>query len=430
MPTTNSNTALPNTLPHAIRDELTEMIVKDLLGPAGGPEEELDQREDRATGRYLVGMLAPQSTAVEAGELDRLGTDGEDDPEVGTTDASTPPASTFFPNSMGTSFIVENDAGAIRIETAVGAVSSRQKRDADKQKTGAEANVWKREPFTGEPLVISLKEGIFGPFLPRPDTDAAVTVQGKMRQTPCGWVITVFFVNTQPEQDRKKDEAWVFQPKMRVLDAAEPPQPIFLHRRDWQHDLTRMDALSREETETLEMLYRHRLEFAIGHGVSVHTTLPERDAVKATMVETTFTPRSEVEQQTPPTPADDENLTGVVLDMKEVAEMPKAELLASMRKLKDAYASWIQRESNKIADPNERLAQHKAAAQRVVERCQRACARITEGIDLIESSHCRGCVSFRERRDVATASPLYLRAKGAKEGNAGRRASGLSRCSR
>ena len=51
------------------------MVVNDLLGPAGGPDEELDQREDRVTGRYLVGMLAPKSTPVEAEEQDALGTD-------------------------------------------------------------------------------------------------------------------------------------------------------------------------------------------------------------------------------------------------------------------------------------------------------------------------------------------------------------------
>ena len=226
---------------------------------------------------------------------------------------------------------------------------------------------------------------IYGTLQPRPDTDPAVIVQGKIRLTPRGWVITVFFVNTQPEQDRKKDEAWVFQPKMWVLDAAVPPQPIIIQRRDWQHDLTRMDAITREETETLEMLYRHRLEFAVGHGASVHVTLPAPEATKAMMVETEFVPRSEVEQQTPPTPADDTNLTGVVLDMKELAQMPKADLLATLRKLKDAYASWIQKESGKISIPTERLADHQVAAQRATTNCQRACTRIAEGIDLIEN---------------------------------------------
>ena len=41
-----------------VRDELTEMVVRDLLGPAGGPDEELDQYEDHAYQRYLVGMLS------------------------------------------------------------------------------------------------------------------------------------------------------------------------------------------------------------------------------------------------------------------------------------------------------------------------------------------------------------------------------------
>ena len=114
-PSLTTPPALPSVTPHSIRDELTEMVVNDLLGPAGGPDEELDQREDRVTGRYLVGMLAPKSTPVAAEEQDTLGTDEQDDPEVGATDASTPPASTFFPNSIGLSFVVESEAKAIRI---------------------------------------------------------------------------------------------------------------------------------------------------------------------------------------------------------------------------------------------------------------------------------------------------------------------------
>ncbi len=379
------STAVPPIKPHAIRDELTTMVINDLLGPAGGPEEELDQREDRVTGRYLIGMLAPKATAVEAEEQDALGTDETDDLEVGATDASTPPASTFFPNSIGMSFVVENEARSILIKTQWGRYRRIKSSMQVNKKTGAEANVWKREPFIGDPLVISLSEGPFGPFQPRPNTDPAVIVQGKMRLTPRGWVISAFLVNTHPEQDKKKDEAWVFQPKMSVLDGAVPPRPIFVRRHDWRHDLSRMDPIAREETETLEMLYRDRLEFAVGHGVSIHTTLPEAEATQAQMIETEFIPRSEVEQQTARTPADDPNLVGVVLDMKELAEMPKTGLVASLRKLQHAYASWITQEEAKLNNPTERLADHQAAARRAVERCRRAHDRIKEGIDLIES---------------------------------------------
>ncbi len=378
------NNAISVPTAHAIRDELTEMVVKDLLGPAGGLDEELDQREDRVSGRYLIGLLAPKSTPVEAEEQDALGTSEQDDSEVGPTDASTPPTDTFFPSSMGLSFLVDSAAKAVLVKTEWGRYRRAKSATQINKKTGAEATVWQREPFVGDPLALPLKAGFFGPLKPRPDTDPAVVVQGKMQQTTRGWVVTVFFVNTSPEQDRKKDEAWVFQPKLSVIDAAQPPQPIFVQRRDWRHDLTKMDSTTREETETLEMLYRHRLEFAVGHGVSVHATLPEPDATRAAMLETEFVPCSEVEQQTPPTAIDNPDLTGVVLDMKELASMPKAGLLTSLGRIQAAYAIWIAREGAKLTDPLQRLTEHQSAAQRTVARCQRACTRLQEGIDLIE----------------------------------------------
>ncbi len=41
-----------------IREELEHMVLKDLLGPVEGPEEEIDEPSVRD--RYLVGMLAPK----------------------------------------------------------------------------------------------------------------------------------------------------------------------------------------------------------------------------------------------------------------------------------------------------------------------------------------------------------------------------------
>ncbi len=377
---------LPPPSPSAIRDELSEMIVNDLLGPAGGLDEELDQREDRVTGRYLIGMLAPKSARVGAEEQDSIATDETDDPEVGPSDASAPAVDTFFPSSMGLSFVVENESRAILIKTEWGRYHRIKSPTQINKKTAGPASVWKREHFIGDPQPVPLKNGPFGPLQPRLDTDPSVVLQGKIRKTARGWVVTVFFINTRPEQERKKDEAWVFQPKMWVLDAAHPPQPIFVQRRDWKQDLTKLDPSSREETETLEMLYRHRLEFAVGHATSVHATLPEPEALRAQMLETTFVPRSEVEQQTPPTQKDDLNLAGVVLDMKELAEMPKPALIATLRKLQSAYAAWIGKEEQKLTQPQERLTEHQAAAQRAIQGCQRASQRIADGIDLIENN--------------------------------------------
>ena len=44
-----------------MRDDLVEMLRRELLGPFDGPDEILRQRP---TGRYLVGRLAPLGTMV------------------------------------------------------------------------------------------------------------------------------------------------------------------------------------------------------------------------------------------------------------------------------------------------------------------------------------------------------------------------------
>ena len=377
------STPLNPPTPHAIRDELTAMVVKDLLGPAEGQEEELDQREDHAYGRYLVGLLAPMSAVVEGEVMDRLGTDGADDQEVGTTDASTSAKDSFFPSTIGMSFMVEGTEEAIVIESNWGRYRRVKSERQVKKLNGEPAMVWKREPHVGEPLVLPLKTGLFGPYEPDPTHDPLVVLQGKIRRNGQGWLVTVFLRNISPKQDRKKDEAWVFQPKIGVRSAGRPARPVFLQRHDERRDFSRMDAITREESETLEMLYRFRPEFAVGHGCSVHATLPRPDAVRATAVETEFIPLAEVEQQTPPDVTDNPDIAGVVLDMKELAEMPTADLLASLNQLHTSYGNWITREALKPSDPELRLQHHQDAAARAIANCRRACDRLREGIDLI-----------------------------------------------
>lgn len=381
MPTDDRPVLTPRS-PSAIREELTDMVIRDLLGPAGGPEEELDQYEDRVTGRYLVGMLAPKATRVEAGELDELGTAEPDDPEVGPSDIATPPTDSFFPASMGLSFVVDGEAEAILIKTEWGRYQ-RVESETQTRKGGAPARVWKRKPVVGAPVVQPITEGMFGPVRPAED-DPCVVLQGRIRKTANGTVVTVFMTNTKEEPKRGKDEAWVFQPKIWVTEARDPARPIFVQRRDVQHDLKKMDPLTREESQSLEMLYRRRLEFAVGHGVAAHVTLPEPGAERALMIESEFVPRGEVEQQTQPTGLEVPELEDLVLDMKVLADMPKADLVVNLRRLSTAYGNWIANEGQKPANPVERLAGHAAAAQRAIERCNRARARIDEGIAVIE----------------------------------------------
>lgn len=371
--------------PSAIRDELTDMVVRDLLGPAGGSDEELSQYEDHAYSRYLVGMLAPKGNEVAGGELDELAAGDGDDGEESAPESGVPAGSTYFPSSMGLSFVVDTQVEEIIVEAEWGQYL-REKSAVQKKKDDSEANVWKRQPVIAPPLTISLKDGFVPPQALHPK-HTLVQLQGQVRQTGDGWVVTLFMVNQQEERTRRgepKDEVWVFQPKLRVHGTEY--RPIFVQRKNAKADLSKMDPLTREESETLEMLYRHQREFAVGHGISVHATLPEPLAEHATQVETEWVPRFEVPQQTPRSAADDENLDGVVMDMKELVELPKSDLIASLRHIETAYQIWIKMEAAKLTLPAEKLAGHEEAANRSVERCTRALQRIKAGIDLIETN--------------------------------------------
>lgn len=375
--------SLSNPTPSDIRDELTEMVVRDLLGPAGGPDEELGQYEDHAYQRYLVGMLAPKDSQIDRGEQDEIGTGGGNEGEEGTPDSGVPAGGTYYPSSMGLSFVVDAEARQIVVEAEWGQYL-RVKSQGQVNRDGNPANVWKRTPVVAQPLVLDLKDHKVEPIKLH-DDHPLVQLQGRMRLTADGWVVTLFMVNLQEERKRHggpKDEVWLFQPKLRVHGTEH--QPIFVQRKNAKADLSKMDPLTREETETLEMLYRHQREFAVGHGISIHATLPEPLAERAVQVETEWVPSFEVPQQTPRSPADDENLTGVVMDMKELAELSKPGLIASLRHIETAYRVWIRIEATKLNLPMERLAGHEEAAQRAIDRCTRALQRIKAGIDLIE----------------------------------------------
>lgn len=388
--TVNSTIALQNApalaakTPSDIRNELNDMVIRDLLGPAGGPDEELSQYEDHAYQRYLVGMLAPKACEVPGGELDELAAGDGDEGEEGAPESGVPAGSTYFPSSMGLSFVVDADTKDIVIDAEWGQYL-RIKSAIQIQKDGNPANAWKRKPIIAPSLSLPLKDGVIGEQVLHPD-HPLVKLQGRMRLTSDGWVVTLFMVNQQEERKRHgepKDEVWVFQPKLRVH--GHEGQPIFVQRKSARADLSKMDPLTREETETLEMLYRHQREFAVGHGVSIHTTLPGPLAERATQVETEWVPNYEVQQQTPRSAMDDENLVGLTMDMKELAELPKPSLIASLRHIESAYGVWIKTEEAKLLLPGERLKGHEDAAGRAVSRCTRAMRRIKEGIDLIES---------------------------------------------
>jgi hypothetical protein len=157
---------------HKIRAELEAMVIGDLLGPAGGDNEELIERSVRD--RYLVGVLAPsrqaESKASDEEEEefplipDELSEGGSDSADDGTTDADVSVSQAFLPSSLGLSFCVDSDAKAITVSASWGQYK-REKREDREDYKGNTLKVWQRYPRGGD-VTFALTEGTVKPKFP------------------------------------------------------------------------------------------------------------------------------------------------------------------------------------------------------------------------------------------------------------------------
>ncbi|MFN9036700.1 MAG: helicase, partial [Planctomyces sp.] len=123
---------------------------------------------------------------------------------------------------------------------------------------GKAQKVWKRYPQSGT-LTIPLIAGPVAMRSPVPDFQD-VQIQGQIRKRDTHYIVTLFLVNNQLER-RPKDECHLFQPKLKVT--GKDGQAIFCRR-------ATVSNQDDPEERLTAMLYRHQIEFAVGHGVGVH----------------------------------------------------------------------------------------------------------------------------------------------------------------
>jgi hypothetical protein len=124
-----------------IRDELEQLVRKDLHGPLGGEFEEFGERP---TDRYPLGRLAPDGTVIEPDEQDETaesgaGDFGEDHPEP-----TAPNIVSLAPSALGCTVYVAGDTQELRV-TAEWARYDRG-RSTDEN---ADGPVWRRIPVPG-----------------------------------------------------------------------------------------------------------------------------------------------------------------------------------------------------------------------------------------------------------------------------------------
>ena len=400
-----------------IRELLQLAVMDDLLGPAAGPHERIVDMGVRD--RYLVGKLAPRES-VRGGIEGLEGALANDDTEApaeenapgrhepgaefGTVTGRVEPESdssdeidaasnqSLVPSSLGMTFCVAGDVNRIEIETRWGRYERLSNEDHEITKAnGQKVKVWQRIPCGGK-IVLPLIEGV----IPHqaPDSEfPEVRLQGSIRAKNANGdrLVTLFLVNAQEEPDTNRDTAWVFQPELIVRSEKNSDKRAIFRRRPVL-DADGMDP----EREALEMIYRNRVEFAVGHGVAVHAETSD-NVTLATEVRTTVMPQYEVQVTETPgldpsdRPAMREMVSSGLLDMQRLASLEVNPLVDALGMLTKDYSAWIDEQRIRIG---EEVTGYDTQSQQAMDRCQEIHIRLQQGIDTLRTNE-KALAAFR-----------------------------------
>ncbi len=409
--------------------ELLELATRDdLLGPSNGPDELIVDMSVRD--RYLVGKLAPRkpdlttadaAPSAGADDLDAIGDSTEvhdaplhepgaefnrasgrvDADEDALDEIDTSNNQSLVPSSLGLTFCVGPEVDTLDVTARWGSYARVAKDDhgftrpRKNRETGeveeVKVKVWRRFPRGGT-VALTLKDG---PITSKaPDTEhEEVRIQGTVRTNANGErLVTLFLVNGQLEPDTNRDSAWLFQPELRVTGAGPHARgPVF--RRRPGNDIVVDDA----ERDHLSLIYRRRVEFAVGHGVAVHAETSAEDPTRATLVRTEIIPRYEVPVTETPglDPEDRPAMKTMVergwLDMLVLADLDKAELEVALKTLVDDYAAWIEAQAARVGTE---ILGHDDPANDALARCKTTLQRLRAGLSVLLSEP-RALESFR-----------------------------------
>ncbi|MDI2130869.1 DNA helicase [Yinghuangia seranimata] len=366
---------------YRFRDALADRLEHDLLGPAGGPDEVVD--DPPVTG-YVTGILFPsrkddETRLVDAAEQDLDLTAAvlavDEAPDTGVSMANRQ-----APSSMGITFAV--DTGTTHLLHVATAAAVYEPVDEAGTVTGArrarrrtthEAGVrWRRRPLTLPGVPIDL-ERPGGPYSLTEGLELRVRVR---TPDPAGVVsVTVTLVNTnEVVESELQDPHCFFQPEL-VVSAADGSSP-FVERRA-------QSSGADDEVLVTRLLYRHAPTFAVGHGCAAvwdWTAPPPSAAVthaSVASVRTAFVPRYDV-CSTDSNP----DIDVVDLDMTALAEASGPELSAALHRLLDGYALWV----DERALEAESFAGTEFAdiAVEQIVRCREALTRMRSGVALVE----------------------------------------------
>ena len=389
-PDGNEPTFEPAPPPAERRDELEQLIVGDLLGPAGGDHETLPGKI-RVRERYITGMVAPKQTIAATPERktssNQIAGAGESGDDTGIDDTTAVAVVDLFPSSIGLSCTLIPSCDRITVTASWG----RYVKETTEGGEGEGKPIWQRYPVEGTiEINIANADGEVGPFIPVPE-QPDVIIRGKTT-----WVsehdvrlLTLFLVNEQEAPEQNKDEAWLFQAGLRL---SSDGFPVFCGRGGVRSQLQLPGEV--DELATLDLQYRNLVEFAVGHGVATHAVRSPDNPTQAVEVSTTSVPTYEVPVTEAPsstdpalTPAVAGLLKQVILDMETLASLPGDALVDAVTPLVDAYDVWLDEQQARLDQGADGLDQHRDAAKVAIAQARATSGRLRAGIATLAPSN-------------------------------------------
>lgn len=366
-----------------IRAALIEFIRRDLIGPANGPTEEL---EDQPRVRYGAGALFPQDSrpnesaavgGIEEEEdtpaIRRTARRDEvietDEPKVhGVASLADEPdddepvtfANALRPSAMGISFVLADPNTPLVADVEAAVYEPFQLPAGDGEARQFLETKWKRKPLELSPVTIgvalskstvTLADGLCLRVTPR-------TLTGGRS------LITVTVYNST--KGHAKDARTFFQVRLRVT--ASSGEAVFA-------EYPRTAGISAgEEDLAIALLYRNRRVFAVGHGCAADWS-PMGDSANCVIAEAfpsvMLPPIVPLEGREPQ------------LSMQFLSTAPRADVVAALLEFRSSYDAWI---TNREAEVNALPARLQNIGRKHLELCRVASSRVASGVAVLEAS--------------------------------------------
>jgi len=380
---------------YEVRAELEDLLVRDLLGPQDGPEEELPPGTPPAE-RYLLGRLVPrlragegevaataedgsESGAVEAEETDpdligrevTLGDPAEEDDDA--EGEATVRSGSMAASAIGLAFSVPADTSRVLASASWGKYE-RKPSAVHETEQGRPRTTWHRVPSGGEVEIPLEAEG--SDYLIPDDEQPEVTVHYTVRHRGPRRIVELRLVNGHQAQKVAPDEKRLYQVELTVT-ALDGHAAIFVGHND--PDITELPPPSEDERLHLALLHRDRRLYAFGRQCAVDALMRDGERRAWKLITTCF-PDAEVPLVVPG------KVSGLVLDMTRLGsqELGGHDLAKALNPLVVGYRKWLGAQGDRIASDPE-VGRYAPAGEHALERAQLVAGRLERAIELLRT---------------------------------------------